>query len=54
MNLQKEFSISVESLFYNIKLLNKFDKDDVILIGKLHANTMFFKKLKTGLNNVSL
>ncbi|MBY0379107.1 MAG: hypothetical protein K2P99_01760 [Burkholderiales bacterium] len=43
-NLQKEFSADVTDLFNNTKMLNKFDDIDVIQIGEMYANTIFFKK----------
>jgi hypothetical protein len=39
--LGKEFSIEVTQLFNNARLMNKFDKDDVLEIGKLYANSVF-------------
>ena len=42
-NLQKEFSADVVDLFNNTKILNKFDEVDVIQIGEMYANTIFFK-----------
>ena len=40
---RKNLSIPIEDLFHNKKLLNKFNVDDIIEIGRLYARYKFTK-----------